>query len=214
MSEEKYICETCRYSGGSCEKRRANCSIPCGDWEEMSEEKTKWIYLHPGEEGPMKRPSNLQEWHFRDRRWVDVSSGSSMWRHGYGFYRYQLKPEREPITADTVLTGGMEVYIGDGWFNLNQKSGYRVRDILSGTKVRYINEPDTEYTYTKPIEWVTPTDEDARHRPCAWVRKGGGWIPTTLMAVCLTGMNKYFIASGGDKFTECRMDAKQREEWK
>jgi len=37
MSKEKYICETCRYSGGSCEKRRANCSIPCGDWEKPVE---------------------------------------------------------------------------------------------------------------------------------------------------------------------------------
>jgi hypothetical protein len=32
----KGVCETCRYQGGSCETRRSNCAIPCGDWEKKS----------------------------------------------------------------------------------------------------------------------------------------------------------------------------------
>jgi hypothetical protein len=191
----------------------------------MSEEKTKWIYLHPGEDGPSERPSNLEEWHYRDRCWVKVYVGNSMWRHGYGFYRYRLEPKREPITADTVLTEEMEV-VGGAGISLNSESfvGEKIKDLV-GTKIcfpsvtfRYIDEPDTEFTYTKPIEWVTPNDEDARHRPEVVVKNYNGvvWQKATLLAVTKNS-SKFRTTADWKQLTAwecCRMDAKQREMWK
>ena len=66
------------------------------------------------------------------------------------------------------------------------------------------------------IEWVIPTDEDARHRPFVQVCD---YIPTldegrgkgaVLYGVTTDG---FFITQTGTQWRHCRMDAKLREGW-
>jgi hypothetical protein len=66
------------------------------------------------------------------------------------------------------------------------------------------------------IEWVTPTDEDARHRP--WVEvcdhqeqlELGHGRKAKLLGVAHEG---FFVTKTGSSWMFCRMDAKLREGW-
>ena len=66
------------------------------------------------------------------------------------------------------------------------------------------------------IEWVKPTDEDARHWPDVQVLDGDVWTNVQLRGVdhdgeCLVMEDgRISFVSGGS----CRMDASKREEWK
>ena len=82
------------------------------------------------------------------------------------------------------------------------------------------------YKIEEKIEWVTPTDEDARHRPTVYLQSvSGHWLdrPYTLLYVVLDeGEPMYGVGvsekDSGDTITTerrlCRMDAKLREDWK
>ena len=69
---------------------------------------------------------------------------------------------------------------------------------------------------SEEINWVIPTDEDAKHRPEVEVIDFPGQLEkgvgrhTRLMGVTDSGS---FIAVTGTSWVFCRMDAKQREAW-
>jgi hypothetical protein len=73
-------------------------------------------------------------------------------------------------------------------------------------------------TWTEPEEeWVTPTDEDARHRPMVQVRFLGDWYDAKLLAVTEADNAYRFVVNGcfdGKEGTEtyarCRMKASER----
>jgi hypothetical protein len=73
-------------------------------------------------------------------------------------------------------------------------------------------------TWTEPEEeWVTPTDEDARHRPMVQVRFLGDWYDTKLLAVTEYDKDGSFVVEGcfnhreGVKtYMSCRMKASER----
>jgi hypothetical protein len=73
-------------------------------------------------------------------------------------------------------------------------------------------------TWEEPEEeWVTPTDEDARHRPMVQVRFLGDWYDAKLLAVTEADDDYRFIVTGcfdgreGIKpYARCRMQATER----
>jgi hypothetical protein len=75
-------------------------------------------------------------------------------------------------------------------------------------------------TWTEPEEeWVTPTDEDARHRPMVQVRLLGDWYDAKLLAVIETDNDDRFIVVHGidlpsrdrvETYRLCRMKASER----
>jgi hypothetical protein len=76
------------------------------------------------------------------------------------------------------------------------------------------------------IEWVTPTDEDARHRPMCtffgmywehemWKSTTEEHGPDRLLGVIDHYIcDKMYVDGYGRSWKNCRMDAKQREAWK
>jgi len=73
-------------------------------------------------------------------------------------------------------------------------------------------------TWEEPEEeWVTPTDEDARHRPMVQVRFLGDWYDAKLLAVVCHGKNKFIVEEDRPDWGEvvrlydiCRMKASER----
>jgi hypothetical protein len=74
------------------------------------------------------------------------------------------------------------------------------------------------HDYTEPkIEWVTPTDEDARHRPEVEAIGCGANGYRRARLYIGEPMRFYVYFLDIDRFewvTECHMDAKLREAWK
>jgi hypothetical protein len=70
-------------------------------------------------------------------------------------------------------------------------------------------------TWTEPEEeWVTPTDEDAKHRPMVQVRYGDGdWQEARLLAVTVHDSPFLVIKANDqtrDSYYFCRMKASER----
>jgi len=103
----------------------------------------------------------------------------------------------------------------------------RVTDMLYGmdswNRVRVERRPQSDGLGRFPvcgaefgIEWVKPTDEDARHWPDVQVLDGDVWSNAQRRGVdhdgeCLVMEDgRISFVSGGS----CRMDASKREEWK
>jgi hypothetical protein len=68
-------------------------------------------------------------------------------------------------------------------------------------------------------EWVTPTDEDALHRPMVQVRFIGEWRDAKLLAVTKTVNADRFVVSEGlylrgkvETYVRCRMKASERNQ--
>jgi hypothetical protein len=70
--------------------------------------------------------------------------------------------------------------------------------------------------WTEPEEeWVTPTDEDARHRPMVEVRLLGDWSPARLLAVLERDNEPRYVVFDDDCddidiYSTCRMKASER----
>jgi hypothetical protein len=131
----------------------------------------------------------------------------------------KLKPVRDPIGPDTVLTKDMELRGGFSWNRVDASVGHTVAkayrkgyEHMDKITVRYIDDESSEYTYIKPIEWVTPTDDDAMHRPkVGFSANGTSWLsPFTLVYVT---KDNHFIGGNGSMYRYCRMDKSLRKEW-
>jgi len=144
----------------------------------------------------------------------------------------KIKPELPEINEDTVLTDEMEFMYNKKWTPIYMSLGYRVDDFASRPCfkyhtiiVRYIDQPKTEYTYTKPIEWVTPTKQDI----IGCIKATGEWPKVdvdgkdytkfgwSLIDVCCGAEKKFYCRyiCNDDivAFEDCRMDASKRKDW-
>ena len=71
-------------------------------------------------------------------------------------------------------------------------------------------------TWTEPEEeWVTPTDEDARHRPMVEVSLLGDWLDARLLAVVERDNEPRYVVFDGDCddidiYSQCRMRVSER----
>ena len=124
----------------------------------------------------------------------------------------KIKPVWEPITADTVLnSGGLEWFYHEYkcWLKCCNRNDHTVASFFEGcgtSLIRYIGDPASEFTYTPPIEWITPTDEHVQKlgRLVCQVRdrRCDNWNNDLLIGVPFNGM--FFCKSRA--YLYCRVD--------